>query len=297
MNSVATVIVKPGGDPLVALDAVNAALAAAGCATGAPDRLGPEAVDLPFAGEVDAGLRHRVGDAGDAWHADVALQAAAGRRKKLLIADMDSTMIEVECIDELADLAGLGREVAAVTEAAMRGELDFSRALAERVALLRGLDLAVLERCLAERVRATPGARTLVGTMAAAGAATVLVSGGFTQFAEAVGKMLGFGRVEANRLGIVEGKLDGTVMQPVIDAAAKRSLLADEVARRKLDPLATLAIGDGANDIPMIEAAGLGISWRGKPKTEAAADVALRHADITAALYIQGFRSEAFVGD
>lgn len=297
MNSVATVIVKPGDDPGAALDAVREALAGAGCKTGRTDRLGPEAADIPFAGEVGAGLRHAVGDAGDSFHADVALQPVVGRRKRLLVADMDSTMIEVECIDELADFAGLGREVAAVTEAAMRGEIDFARALAERVALLRGLDLASLERCLAERVRVTPGARTLVRTMAAAGAATVLVSGGFTQFAEAVGTALGFGRVEANRLGIVEGKLDGTVLEPVIDAAAKRALLADEVACRKLDPLLTLAIGDGANDIPMIVAAGLGISWRGKPKTEAAADVALRHAGMEAVLYLQGYRREAFVRD
>lgn len=216
---------------------------------------------------------------------DVIVQDAhMPRAKRLLIADMDSTMIQCECIDELADYAGLKAEVAAVTEAAMRGELDFVAALDARVALLAGMDARVIDRCRAERVRLTPGARTLVQTMRGQGAATILVSGGFTAFAEPVGAEIGFGRVVANVLEIEAGKLTGRVLRPVVDAATKRAeLLAAGV------PVAEcLAVGDGANDIPMLEAAGLGIAFHAKPKAAAAADAQVRVGDLTSLLWAQG---------
>ena len=218
---------------------------------------------------------------------DIIVQPAnVPRRKALIIADMDSTMITCECIDELADYAGLKTEVAAVTEAAMRGELDFEAALDARVALLKGMDAGVIDRCRAERVRLTPGARTLVGTMAAHGAHSILISGGFTAFARPVAAEIGFAEVRANTLEIADGKLTGTVARPIVDAAAKRTaLLAAGIALP-----ATLAVGDGANDIPMLEAAGLGIAYHAKPKASAAADAAIRHGDLTVLLRAQGYR-------
>lgn len=224
---------------------------------------------------------------------DVIVQGEASRRRRLLVADMDSTMIPVECIDELADYAGLKAEVAAVTERAMRGEIGFEAALAERVALLAGLDESAIDRCRAERVRLTPGARALVRTMKREGAYTILVSGGFTRFAEPVGAEIGFDRVVANRLGVMAGKLDGTVAPPVLGAEGKRLALLDAVAERGLRPDESLAIGDGANDVPMLKEAGLGIAYHAKPAAAAAADSAIVYNDLTALLYAQGWaRSE-----
>ncbi|WP_310497576.1 phosphoserine phosphatase SerB [Sandarakinorhabdus sp.] len=217
---------------------------------------------------------------------DVIVQSAdAPRRKALLIADMDSTMITVECIDELADYAGIKAQVAAVTEAAMRGELDFAEALDARVALLAGMDARVLEQCRIERARLMPGARTLVRTMAANGAHTLLVSGGFTAFTVPVAAEIGFAAQHANTLVIENGRLTGKVARPIVDAATKRArLLAAGV------PLpATMAVGDGANDIPMLEAAGLGIAYHAKPKAAAAADAAVRSGDLTVLLRAQGY--------
>jgi phosphoserine phosphatase len=219
---------------------------------------------------------------------DVVVQPAGSRSKRLLVADMDSTMITVECIDELADYAGLKPEVAAVTEAAMRGELDFAEALEARVRLLAGLDEAVIGRCLAERVRLTPGARTLVRTMKARGATCLLVSGGFTAFAEPVAAEIGFDRAMANRLAVAEGRLTGRVLPPITGAEAKREAL-DQTARELgLTMQDVLAVGDGANDIPMLQAAGLGVAYRAKPAARAAADAAIEHNDLTALLYAQG---------
>jgi phosphoserine phosphatase len=224
---------------------------------------------------------------------DAIVQGESSRRRRLLVADMDSTMIEVECIDELADYAGLKAEVAAVTERAMRGEIEFETALTERVALLAGLDEAAVDRCRAERVRMTPGARALVRTMKRYGAVTILVSGGFTRFADPVAAEIGFDRVAANRLGVVAGKLDGTVASPILGADGKRLALLDAATERGLSPDAALAVGDGANDVPMLQAAGLGIAYRAKPAAEAAADASIRHNDLTALLYAQGWaRSE-----
>ena len=208
------------------------------------------------------------------------------RRKRLLIADMDSTMIQCECIDELADYAGLKTQVAAVTEAAMRGELDFEAALDARVALLAGMDAAVLDLCRRERVRLMPGAQALVRTMAADGAHTLLVSGGFTAFTAPVAAEIGFAAQVANTLLIENGRLTGKVARPIVDAAAKRAQLLGAGV-----PLpATLAVGDGANDIPMLEAAGLGIAYHAKPKAATAADSAVRHGDLTVLLRAQGWR-------
>jgi phosphoserine phosphatase len=225
-------------------------------------------------------------------HLDIIVQsAAAPRRKALIIADMDSTMISCECIDELADYAGLKTQVAAVTEAAMRGELDFESALDARVALLAGMDAAVIDQCRRDRVRLMPGATTLVRTMARFGAHSILISGGFTAFARPVGEQIGFAEVHANTLLVADGKLSGKVARPIVDAAAKRARL----LAAGIDLPATLAVGDGANDIPMLEAAGLGIAYHAKPKASAAADAAVRHGDLTVLLRAQGYRRADWV--
>ncbi|HET9638221.1 MAG TPA: phosphoserine phosphatase SerB [Allosphingosinicella sp.] len=224
---------------------------------------------------------------------DVIVQGEASRRRRLLVADMDSTMITVECIDELADYAGVKAEVAAVTERAMRGEIGFEAALAGRVALLAGLEAAAIDRCRTERVRPTPGALSLVRTMKREGAWTILVSGGFTRFADPVGTEIGFDRVVANRLGIRAGRLDGTVDAPVLGAEGKRLALLDSIAERGLRPEESLAVGDGANDVPMLKEAGLGVAYHAKPAAAAAADASIVHNDLTALLYAQGWaRSE-----
>ncbi len=220
---------------------------------------------------------------------DVVVQPETGRRKKLLVADMDSTMITVECIDELADYAGVKAKVAEVTDRAMRGELDFEAALDARVALLKGLDEAVIDRCHAERVLVTPGAKALVGTMRARGAHCLLVSGGFAQFANRVATEIGFHRAVSNNLLIESGRLTGAVARPVVGAEAKREALVRAAETSGLSLSEALAIGDGANDIPMLKAAGLGIAYRAKPTAAAAADARIAHGDLTALLYAQGY--------
>ena len=226
---------------------------------------------------------------------DIVVQSIVTRTKRLLIADMDSTMITVECIDELADYAGIKPQIAAVTEAAMRGELDFEAALDARVALLAGLDEAVIEHCLAERVKLMPGARTLIQTMKARGSHAVLVSGGFTRFADPVAAMIGFDRAVANRLGIVGGKLDGTVARPIVGAQTKLDVLRATAGEQGIPVEATLAVGDGANDLLMIGAAGLGVAYRAKPVVAAAADARIDHNDLTALLYAQGIPARDWV--
>lgn len=228
---------------------------------------------------------------------DVIVQPAARRRKRLIVADMDSTMIAVECVDELADYAGLKAEVAAVTERAMRGELDFEAALDARVALLKGMDAGVIDRCRAERVRLTPGARTLVRTMKAHGAHALLVSGGFTRFAGPVAEEIGFDEAIANALEIDRGRLAGTVTRPIVGAATKRDALIGTATRLGLAAEETLAVGDGANDIPMIEAAGLGVAYHAKPAAAAAADARIDANDLTALLYAQGYPRREWVAD
>ncbi|MEQ1726291.1 MAG: phosphoserine phosphatase SerB [Sphingopyxis sp.] len=221
-------------------------------------------------------------------HADVIVQVAAHRTKRLLIADMDSTMITVECIDELADYAGIKPQIAAITARAMRGELDFAAALAERVACLAGLDERVIEQCLNERVRPMAGARTLIQTMKARGVRTVLVSGGFTRFAEPVAAQIGFDMAIANVLEIADGVLTGRVLEPIVDSNTKLATLRAECAALGIEVTQALAIGDGANDIPMLQAAGLGVAYHGHPRAVAAADAAIRYGDLTTLLWAQG---------
>ena len=260
-------------------------LSAAGLETGSIDRLDDGAVDLAFEGDAASA---RAALEGAFAATDVVVQPLAGREKRLLVADMDSTMITVECIDELADYAGIKAEIAAVTEAAMRGELDFAAALDARVALLKDLEESAIERCLAERVELMPGARTLVQTMRARGAKTVLVSGGFTRFAEPVSAQLGFERVIANTLLTAAGKLTGAVAKPIVDADTKLRTLVAERERLGLAESETLAVGDGANDLPMIRAAGLGVAYHAKPVVAAAAGARIEHNDLTALLWAQG---------
>lgn len=226
---------------------------------------------------------------------DVVVQPATSRRRRLLAADMDSTMIGVECIDELADYAGVKAQVAAVTERAMRGELDFEAALDARVALLRGLEEDAIDRCREERVTLMPGARTLVRTMRAHGAFALLVSGGFTRFAEPVAEAIGFDAVAANALDILGGRLAGTVRKPVVGAQGKRSALLDAAARQSVPLADTLAVGDGANDIPMLREAGLGVAYRARPLVAAAADARIDANDLTALLYAQGYSRREWV--
>ncbi len=219
---------------------------------------------------------------------DLVVQPRDARRKMLLVADMDSTMITVECIDELADYAGLKPKIAAITEAAMRGKLDFEGALDARVALLKGLDAGVIDTCRAERVRIMPGARQLVRTMRCWGARAVLVSGGFTRFAEPVAAEIGFDRAIANVLEIDGGALSGTVARPIVGAQTKRTTLIETRDALGLTEAATLAVGDGANDLAMIEVAGLGIAYHAKPVVAAAAAARIEHGDLTALLWAQG---------
>ncbi len=219
---------------------------------------------------------------------DHIIQPSEGREKKLLISDMDSTMIEQECIDELADRVGLKAHVSAITERAMRGELDFPAALRERVGLLKGLDEKELEHVFAHNITLMPGAKELVRTMTARGAHCVLVSGGFTFFTSRVARALGFHADEANILELEAGKLTGTVREPILDKDSKREAL-HRIAQQKNLPLsATLAIGDGANDLPMIKDAGLGIAYHAKPVVVQQAAAAIHYNDLTAALFAQG---------
>lgn len=225
---------------------------------------------------------------------DRAILPAAGRRKKLLLSDMDSTMITVECIDELADHVGIKEEVAAVTRRAMNGELEFVGALRQRVALLAGLDVAVIREVIGTRVAMMPGAATLVRTMRANGATTALVSGGFTAFTSHVRDVLGFHLDEANELEVLDGRLTGRLVPPIRDAQSKLAALRRLASERGIDPMDTLAVGDGANDLPMIKAAGLGVGFRAHPRLRAEAPVSIAHGDLTSLLFLQGYRRDEF---
>ena len=239
-------------------------------------------------------------DLWDRWAAlqvegvDLAVVPAAGRRKRLLLADMDSTMIRQECIDELAAVAGIGPQVAAVTARAMNGELEFEGALRERVALLRGLDAGVIPAVMAERISYTPGGRTLVATMAAHGAQCVLVSGGFTAFTEPVAAALGFHAHRANVLEVADGRLAGRVREPILGREAKVAALEELSAAAGVTPAEAIAIGDGANDLGMLGRAGMGVALHAKPAVAAQCRIRINHGDLTAALFLQGYPRSAF---
>lgn len=244
-----------------------------------------DAADLRFGGDGKAARW-----ALEALEVDIVVQPDEPRWKGLFVADMDSTIIGQECIDELADYAGLKDKVARITERAMQGELDFPGALRERVRLLAGLDERELRRCLDERVHLTAGAGTLVQTMRAGGASCMLVSGGFLSFAEPVARAVGFDRVKANRLIFAGGKLSGEVGDPIVDAIAKREALIEAREQLGIGRNDVLAVGDGANDKLMIEEAGLGIAFRAKPALIEVADAELKHHGLDALLWVQGVR-------
>jgi phosphoserine phosphatase len=245
----------------------------------------------PNASAADTLLREVVGSA----PVDVFVQAEKGRRKQLLIADMDSTMIRQECIDELAAELGLKDRISEITERAMRGEIEFEPALRERVGLLAGLAVSSIDTVLSGRISLMPGGRTLVQTMKANGAYCALVSGGFTHFTKAVSDMIGFDENQANTLLEDEGKLTGRVGEPILGREAKRVRLEYLVADKGLSFDDTLAVGDGANDLAMIERAGAGVAYRAKPAVAEAADFRVNHGDLTALLYLQGYAESDFV--
>jgi phosphoserine phosphatase len=254
------------------------------------------AADIPFA-RPDAALPAIAARAREALAlpVDVIVQPIAHRRKALFLADMDSTMIGQECIDELADFVGLKADVSAITERAMRGELAFEPALRERVALLKGLPIGVVDEIIAERITLTSGGKALLATLRAHGCYTALVSGGFTVFTSRIAAMLGFHENRANILEVEDARLVGAVREPILGKEAKLAALRELAKAHGVAPEATLAVGDGANDLAMLGEAGLGVAFRAKPAVAAAADAALDHADLTALLYAQGFRAEEIV--
>ena len=225
---------------------------------------------------------------------DLNVVPEAGRRKKMLLADMDSTMIRQECIDELAAEAGVGERVSQITARAMNGELDFEGALRERVGLLADLPAETIDRVLETRISYMPGGRALVATMKAQGATAVLVSGGFTAFAARVAETLGFDEARANVLEIADGRLTGTVAEPILGRAAKVAALEEVSARLGIGHADVLAVGDGANDLGMLGMAGMGVALHAKPVVAAECDFRVNHGDLTALLYLQGYRREEF---
>lgn len=297
MAYVATLISNPSAPALTREAIHDASLVLPGAQD--PVVLAPEvAVDIHFAPELGADAR-AIADAvraalGDA-PVDVVVQLEAARRKRLFLADMDSTMIGQECIDELADLVGVKAHVAAITERAMRGEIAFEPALRERVALLRGLPASAVADVLRERIVLTAGGPELVGTMKANGAYTALVSGGFTLFTGAIAERIGFHEHRANTLLVDEERFVGAVAEPILGRDAKLAALVELRDRMHLAPSETMAVGDGANDLAMLDEAGLGVAFHAKPAVAAAAHARVDHGDLTALLYMQGYARTEFV--
>ena len=295
MSLVVTLISNPA-DPALDSTVIEGALALLPSPGRAQWLFNEVAVDIPFESHEDIPtIEHRLREARGDLPFDIVVQPQAARRKKLLLADMDSTMIGQEVVDELADFAGLKASVAAITERAMRGEIAFEPALRERVALLKGLPVSVVDEVLKDRITLTPGGRELVATMRAHGAYTCLISGGFTLFTNAVAAMLGFAENRANELVVEDGKLTGEVREPILGRAAKLATLIDLTEAFDLDDIDTLAVGDGANDLDMIRHAGVGIAYHAKPAVAAAAAARIDHGDLTALLYAQGYRRDEFV--
>lgn len=300
MDNVLTLIANPAtlasgvvlDDTTVSL--ARNALRTAGAESNAPDWLAKaQAVDIQFDGasvqDAEAAVRQALGAA----PIDVIAQSTDRRKKKLLIADMDSTIVIGETLDELADFAGLKAQISAITQRAMQGELDFAAALRERVAMLEGLD----ESCLAQTmdgIKLTPGAQALIATMRAHGAFTALISGGFSYFTDRVRQHVGFDSSLGNQLEIIDGKLTGHVIPPIVDKDTKCNMLVDTAEQMGLGMSDTMAIGDGANDVPMLVAAGTGIAFHAHPVARQAARARLNHADLTGALFVQGYRLDEF---
>ena len=298
MIAVVTLIAAESGEALSPdlVEAVRDALAGTGAVVGAPDWLAPGvACDLALmdltAEAAEPVLRERLRHEPIDW----AVQAPEGRRKAILLADMESTIIAEEMLDELADALGLRAEIAAITARSMAGELEFAASLRERVAQLAGLPETALDEA-AKHMTLNPGAATLIATAKAHGVHTVLVSGGFMQFAEPVAARCDFDEVAANRLIVENGQLSGTLAEPILDRAAKRRTLERVAAERGLEPAAVCAVGDGANDVDMLQAAGLGVAYRAKPLARSAARVRIDHGDLTALLYLQGYRQSDLRG-
>lgn len=299
MSLVATLICNPN-NPALESTIVDGARAVLPKAQPAHWLFDGVAADIPFGAQDNLeGDRHaieqRLREVRGDLPIDIVVQPVGFRRKKLFLADMDSTMIGQECIDELADLVGMKTHVAAITERAMRGEIEFEPALRERVALLKDLPAGVVDEVLAKRITLTPGGRELVATMRAHGAYTCLVSGGFTLFTRAVAAKIGFQENRANELVVRDGKFTGEVKEPILGRAAKLATLVDLMESFDLDDIDSLVVGDGANDLAMVQAAGLGVAYHAKPAVAAAAAARIDHGDLTALLYAQGYRREEFV--
>ncbi|AZO13915.1 phosphoserine phosphatase SerB [Mesorhizobium sp. M2A.F.Ca.ET.043.05.1.1] len=293
MPLIATLVSRPEARAVPA-SLANMALQAAGASAVrwlaedvACDLVLPQTPDI---GEMTANLRAALASE----PVDVIVQPAEGRRKKILLADMDSTMIDQECIDELADEIGVKDHVAAITARSMNGEIAFEPALRERVALLKGLDTAVVDRIIANRLTLAAGGRALVQTMRANGAWTALVSGGFDVFTSRIAEMLGFQENRANRLIEEDGRFAGMVTEPILGRAAKAEALLDIAARLALTTEDAIAVGDGANDLDMIRLAGTGVALHAKPAVAEQARIRIDHGDLTALLYLQGYRRDEF---
>lgn len=294
MSNVLTMIAGGGGPPLddSMIEAARAALVAAGAETRAPDWLAPgTACDIAFSGLAPEPARKAVEIGLGGAPVDIFAQPRTGRRKRLLVADMESTIIANEFVDEIAEAAGVGAAVAAITRRAVAGEIEFAAALRERVALLEGVSIELFDRVYA-KLAVTPGAAALVRTMRANGAYAALVSGGFDVFTSRVRDLLGFDAEFANRLATDDGRLTGRLDGPILDREAKRTHLERLAAERAIPIAETLAVGDGANDIDMLSAAGLGVAYRAKPAAAAVARARIKHGDLTALLYLQGYRTD-----